>query len=139
MSYRPTSLCNLAIQFQTRFLESSPSPLAGLKFRSSDSVYGSEIVKAPTRRISIRIPNTDVQDTKRPVTKRPVTKRPGYKTSVYQTSGYRTSRIQNIWDIKRPVFANFKTCLKKTLLSEIPSLHLYLKLNESQKLEKIYS
>ncbi len=31
-SYRPASLCSLAIQFQTRFLESIPRPIAGLKF-----------------------------------------------------------------------------------------------------------
>ncbi len=32
LSYRPASLCSLASQFQTRFLESIPRPLAGLKF-----------------------------------------------------------------------------------------------------------
>jgi hypothetical protein len=32
LSYRPASLCNLATQFQTRFLESIPRPIAGLKF-----------------------------------------------------------------------------------------------------------
>jgi hypothetical protein len=31
-SYRPASLCSLATQFQTRFLESIPRPIAGLKF-----------------------------------------------------------------------------------------------------------
>ncbi len=30
--YRPASLCSLATQFQTRFLESIPRPMAGLKF-----------------------------------------------------------------------------------------------------------
>ncbi len=40
MSYRPASLCSLAIQFQTRFLEgwnrflAIPSHIAGLKFRT---------------------------------------------------------------------------------------------------------
>jgi hypothetical protein len=29
--YRPASLCSLATQFQTRFLESIPRPIAGLK------------------------------------------------------------------------------------------------------------
>jgi hypothetical protein len=32
LSYRPTSLCSLATQFQTRFLELIPCPIAGLKF-----------------------------------------------------------------------------------------------------------
>jgi hypothetical protein len=31
LSYRPASLCSLATQFQTRFLESIPRPTAGLK------------------------------------------------------------------------------------------------------------
>jgi len=34
LSYRPASLCSLAIQFQTRFLESIPSPIAGLKIQT---------------------------------------------------------------------------------------------------------
>jgi hypothetical protein len=32
LSYRPASLCSLATQFETRFLESIPRPIAGLKF-----------------------------------------------------------------------------------------------------------
>jgi hypothetical protein len=32
LSYRPASLCSLATQFQTQFLESIPRPIAGLKF-----------------------------------------------------------------------------------------------------------
>ncbi len=32
MSYRPASLCSLATQFQTQFLELIPRPIAGLKF-----------------------------------------------------------------------------------------------------------
>ncbi len=32
LSYRPASLCSLATQFQTRFLESIPRPIAGHKF-----------------------------------------------------------------------------------------------------------
>ncbi len=32
LSYRPASLCSLATQFQTRFLELIPRPIAGLKF-----------------------------------------------------------------------------------------------------------
>jgi hypothetical protein len=32
LSYRPASLCSLATQFQTRFLESIPRLIAGLKF-----------------------------------------------------------------------------------------------------------
>ncbi len=32
LSYRPASLCNLATKFQTRFLESIPRTIAGLKF-----------------------------------------------------------------------------------------------------------
>ncbi len=31
LSYRPASLCSLATQFQTRFLESIPRPISGLK------------------------------------------------------------------------------------------------------------
>jgi hypothetical protein len=31
LSYRPAGLCRLASQFQTRFLESIPRPIAGLK------------------------------------------------------------------------------------------------------------
>jgi hypothetical protein len=38
LSYRPaTSLCSLATQFQTRFLESIPRPIAGLKFSNQYS------------------------------------------------------------------------------------------------------
>jgi hypothetical protein len=36
LSYRPASLCSLATQFQTRFLESIPRPMAGLKFSTQD-------------------------------------------------------------------------------------------------------
>ena len=32
--YRPASLCSLATQFQTRFLESIPRPIAGLKIQT---------------------------------------------------------------------------------------------------------
>jgi hypothetical protein len=32
LSYRSTSLCSFTTQFQTRFLESIPRPIAGLKF-----------------------------------------------------------------------------------------------------------
>jgi len=32
LSYRPASLCSLATQFQTQFLELIPRPIAGLKF-----------------------------------------------------------------------------------------------------------
>ncbi len=32
LSYRPAILCSMAAQFQTRFLESIPRPIAGLKF-----------------------------------------------------------------------------------------------------------
>ena len=32
LSYQPASLCSLATQFQTRFLEPIPRPIAGLKF-----------------------------------------------------------------------------------------------------------
>ncbi len=32
LSYRPISICSLATQFQTRFLESASHPIAGLKF-----------------------------------------------------------------------------------------------------------
>jgi hypothetical protein len=32
LSYRPASRCSLATQFHTRFLESIPRPIAGLKF-----------------------------------------------------------------------------------------------------------
>jgi hypothetical protein len=34
LSYRPASLCSLATQFQTRFLELIPRPIAGLKIPS---------------------------------------------------------------------------------------------------------
>jgi hypothetical protein len=36
LSYRPASLCRLATQFQTGFLESIPRPIAGLKFSTLD-------------------------------------------------------------------------------------------------------
>ncbi len=38
LSYRPASLCSLATQFQTRFLESIPRPMAGLKFSTLYSI-----------------------------------------------------------------------------------------------------
>jgi hypothetical protein len=42
-SYRPASLCSLATQFQTRFLESIPRPIAGLKFLALGSLKGLQI------------------------------------------------------------------------------------------------
>jgi hypothetical protein len=36
----PASLCCLAIQFQTRFLESIPRPIAGLKFSDQTTYAG---------------------------------------------------------------------------------------------------
>ncbi len=36
LSYRPASLCSLATQFQNRFLESIPCPIAGLKIPTPD-------------------------------------------------------------------------------------------------------
>jgi hypothetical protein len=36
LSYRPASLCSLATQFQARFLESIPRPIAGLKFSTQN-------------------------------------------------------------------------------------------------------
>jgi hypothetical protein len=38
LSYRPASLCSLATQFQTRFLESIPRLIAGLKFSTQDQL-----------------------------------------------------------------------------------------------------
>jgi hypothetical protein len=38
LSYRHASLCSLATQFQTRFLESNPGPIAGLKFSTQKSL-----------------------------------------------------------------------------------------------------
>jgi hypothetical protein len=38
--YRPASLCSLATQFQTRFLELIPRPIAGLKFPTLFSLRG---------------------------------------------------------------------------------------------------
>jgi hypothetical protein len=43
LSYRPASLCSLPNQFQTRFLELIPRPIAGLKFR-----FGSLLTGFPT-------------------------------------------------------------------------------------------
>jgi hypothetical protein len=34
LSYQPASLCRLATQFQTRFLDLIPRPIAGLKIRT---------------------------------------------------------------------------------------------------------
>ncbi len=39
LSCRPASLCSLATQFQTRFLESIPRPIAGLKFPTLDALF----------------------------------------------------------------------------------------------------
>jgi hypothetical protein len=39
LPYRPASLCSLATQFQTRFLELPPRPIAGLKFSAEDVLY----------------------------------------------------------------------------------------------------
>jgi hypothetical protein len=36
--YRPASLCRLSTKFQTRFLESIPRPIEGLKFPTLNSV-----------------------------------------------------------------------------------------------------
>ncbi len=38
LSYRPASLSSLATQFPTRFLESIPRPVAGLKFPLQESI-----------------------------------------------------------------------------------------------------
>jgi hypothetical protein len=38
LSYRPASLCSLATQFQTRFLESIPHPIEGLKISAQKSI-----------------------------------------------------------------------------------------------------
>jgi hypothetical protein len=38
LSYRPASLCSLATQFQTRFLESIPRPIAVLKFSTLSAI-----------------------------------------------------------------------------------------------------
>ncbi len=37
LSYRPAGLCSLATQYQTRFLELIPRPIAGLKFSTQCS------------------------------------------------------------------------------------------------------
>jgi hypothetical protein len=37
LSYRPASLSSSATQFQTRFLESNPRPIAGLKFSTPNT------------------------------------------------------------------------------------------------------
>jgi hypothetical protein len=37
LSYRPASLCSLATQFQTRFLESIPRPVAELRFPTQNT------------------------------------------------------------------------------------------------------
>jgi hypothetical protein len=46
LSYRPASLCSLATRFQTRFLESIPRPIAGLKIPTLVGRYYNPI---PTR------------------------------------------------------------------------------------------
>jgi hypothetical protein len=46
--YRPASLCSLATQFQTRFLESIPRPIAGLKFLTLVS-YFSQLCGEPVK------------------------------------------------------------------------------------------
>jgi hypothetical protein len=38
LSYRPASLCSLATPFQTRFLESIPRAIAGLRFPTQESI-----------------------------------------------------------------------------------------------------
>ncbi len=43
LSFRPASLCSLATQFQTRFLESIPRPIAGLKFSAQTIIYHSRL------------------------------------------------------------------------------------------------
>ncbi len=42
LSYQPAILCSLATQFQTRFLESIPRPIAGLKFPTQNPGINSE-------------------------------------------------------------------------------------------------
>jgi hypothetical protein len=39
LSYRPASLCSLATLFQTRFLESIPRPIAGLKIQTLEYLF----------------------------------------------------------------------------------------------------
>jgi hypothetical protein len=46
LSYRPVSLCSLATQFQTRFLESIPRPIAGLKIPTLEMETGRKSEKS---------------------------------------------------------------------------------------------
>jgi hypothetical protein len=59
LAYRPTSLCSLAIQFQTRFLESIPRPIAGLKFptlhRQAESIPIDSLESIPGLLKSLKI------------------------------------------------------------------------------------
>jgi hypothetical protein len=50
LSYRPASLCSLATQFQTRFLESIPCPISGLKFSTLYNASPSTGVTIPFAR-----------------------------------------------------------------------------------------
>jgi hypothetical protein len=47
LSYRPASLCSLANQFQTLFLESIPRPIARLKFPTLGSLHGRTLACPP--------------------------------------------------------------------------------------------
>jgi hypothetical protein len=42
LSYRPASLCSLATQFQTQFLEPIPRPIAGLKFATQEPTWAAD-------------------------------------------------------------------------------------------------
>jgi hypothetical protein len=46
LSYRPASLCSLATQFQTRFLESIPRPIAVLKFSTLSAIFHNRKTKS---------------------------------------------------------------------------------------------
>ncbi len=47
LSYRPASLCSLATQLQTRFLESIPRPIAGLKIPTLAAKQQSTTIDGP--------------------------------------------------------------------------------------------
>jgi hypothetical protein len=128
LSYRPASLCSLATQILTRFLELIPRPIAGLKFPTQiiPTVKGINW-KRPTAFCCRLLLLTVVDYTVHPQNVRlqnvkfknilfqnvrfqnaGFTKRQFYKTSGFKTSGFKTSGFKTSIEIKASKDSVFK-------------------------------
>ncbi len=80
LSYRPVSPCSVATQFQTRFLETIPRPIAGLKFSTQASSPSNDL--APL--LTSPPPPPPLPSVARPATHRSLRKR-----DIWLTGGWK--------------------------------------------------